>query len=154
MSEKITTLHLETDSSVEVYPNIKSDNIPTGAVTTTKIAGGAVTPAKLSTHTYRHDIYTAYAGLHLEIYIQPLLQYSEPITSIQEVVGRLYEYYGAGSRFTCTGLHGDDIINRIDIIDRRTIRVFFISASDLSYSYVDLVVSTEYSTTDSVVLIY
>lgn len=47
MSEIITTLHKKDDSTVNVYPNIKADNIPSGAITTAKIANGAVTEDKL-----------------------------------------------------------------------------------------------------------
>lgn len=48
MSEIITTLHEKGQATNEVYPNIKSDNIPTGAVTTPKIADGAVSTYKLA----------------------------------------------------------------------------------------------------------
>ena len=47
MSEVIKTLHKKGDASVEVYPNIKSDNIPSSAVTTAKLDDGAITTAKL-----------------------------------------------------------------------------------------------------------
>lgn len=48
MSEIITTLHKKDDSTVDVYPNIKADNIPSGAITENKIADGAVTEDKLA----------------------------------------------------------------------------------------------------------
>ena len=48
MSEIITTLHKKDDTTVDVYPNIKGDNIPSGAITTAKINDGAVTYDKLS----------------------------------------------------------------------------------------------------------
>ena len=48
MSEVITTLNKKGDRSVEIYPNIKEANIPTGAVTTGKLADGAVTTGKLA----------------------------------------------------------------------------------------------------------
>jgi len=38
MSEIITTLHKKDDATVNVYPNIKADNIPSGAVTEDKLA--------------------------------------------------------------------------------------------------------------------
>lgn len=47
MSEILQTLRKKNDTSVEVYPNIKSDNIPANAVTTAKILDGAVTTAKI-----------------------------------------------------------------------------------------------------------
>lgn len=48
MSEILQTLRKKNDTSVEVYPNIKSDNIPADAITTAKILDGAVTTAKLN----------------------------------------------------------------------------------------------------------
>lgn len=47
MSEILQTLRKKNDTSVEVYPNIKSDNIPADAITTAKILNGAVTYDKL-----------------------------------------------------------------------------------------------------------
>ncbi len=47
MSEILQTLRKKNDTSVEVYPNIKSDNIPSGAVTEAKINDGAVTENKI-----------------------------------------------------------------------------------------------------------
>ena len=47
MSEILQTLRKKNDTSVEVYPNIKSANIPDGAVTTAKINDGAVTLDKV-----------------------------------------------------------------------------------------------------------
>ena len=48
MSQVITTLNKKGDRSVEIYPNIKSDNIPANAVETTKINDAAVTTAKIA----------------------------------------------------------------------------------------------------------
>ena len=47
MSKIHTTLHKKGDSSVDVYPNIESENIPSNAVTTDKIIDSAVTTAKI-----------------------------------------------------------------------------------------------------------
>lgn len=47
MSEIIQTLRKKNDTSVEVYPNIKSDNIPAGAIITDKISNTAVTTEKI-----------------------------------------------------------------------------------------------------------
>lgn len=47
MSEVIKTLTKKGDASVEVYPNIKRDNIPSGAVDTSKLDDASVTTAKL-----------------------------------------------------------------------------------------------------------
>lgn len=48
MSKIHTTLHKKGDSSVEIYPNIESENIPDLAITTNKISGESVTTAKIS----------------------------------------------------------------------------------------------------------
>lgn len=48
MSEILQTLRKKNDTSVEVYPNIKRDNIPSDAITTAKILDGAVTTAKIN----------------------------------------------------------------------------------------------------------
>ena len=42
MSKIHTTLHKKGDSTVEIYPNIESDNIPNGSITQDKIANGAI----------------------------------------------------------------------------------------------------------------
>ena len=47
MSEILQTLRKKNDTLVEVYPNIKSDNIPANAITTAKINDGAVTSSKI-----------------------------------------------------------------------------------------------------------
>lgn len=48
MSDTITTLKKKGDSSVNIYPNIKRDNIPNGGVSTSKIEDLAVTTAKIN----------------------------------------------------------------------------------------------------------
>lgn len=47
MADLITTLKKKGDTSTNVYPNVKSDNIPNNAITTVKINDGAVTNAKI-----------------------------------------------------------------------------------------------------------
>lgn len=47
MSQVITTLNKKGDRTIEIYPNIVSDNIPSDAVTTTKIANASITTQKL-----------------------------------------------------------------------------------------------------------
>lgn len=47
MSDKITTLKQKNDTTVNIYPNIKSDNIPSNAVTEAKINLAAVSTAKI-----------------------------------------------------------------------------------------------------------
>lgn len=47
MSDVITTLHKKGDNTVNVYPNIKSDNIPDDSITTDKIVNNAITTDKI-----------------------------------------------------------------------------------------------------------
>ena len=47
MSDLIKTLHKKGDNTVNVYPNIKSENIPDNAITTAKINNRAVTTDKI-----------------------------------------------------------------------------------------------------------
>ena len=42
MSDIITTLHKKDDNTINVYPNIKADNIPSASITQDKLANGAV----------------------------------------------------------------------------------------------------------------
>lgn len=44
----ITTLHPKDNPNDDLYPNIKEDNIPLGAITTSKLANGSVTSDKLA----------------------------------------------------------------------------------------------------------
>ena len=55
MSDLIKTLHKKGDNTVNVYPNIKSENIPDGAITTAKINDNAVTTAKISNNAITYS---------------------------------------------------------------------------------------------------
>lgn len=48
MSEIITTLHDKQDNTIDIYPNIKKENIPNNAIETAKINDSAVTRAKIN----------------------------------------------------------------------------------------------------------
>lgn len=48
MSDTITTLKKKGDSSINIYPNIKRDNIPNGGVSSSKIEDLAITTAKIN----------------------------------------------------------------------------------------------------------
>lgn len=48
MSELIKTLHKKGDANIEIYPNIKAENIPAGAITFDKIANYAVIDTKIA----------------------------------------------------------------------------------------------------------
>ena len=48
MADVITTLHPENDETINLYPNIKKDNIPANAIDTGKLANESVTEAKLA----------------------------------------------------------------------------------------------------------
>lgn len=59
MSDLITTLKKKDDISVNVYPNIKGDNIPDNSISASKIINGNVTLAKLASNArprYLHNI--------------------------------------------------------------------------------------------------
>ncbi len=47
MAEVITTLHPENDETIDLYPNIKKENIPANAIDASKIANEAITENKL-----------------------------------------------------------------------------------------------------------
>lgn len=47
MSDVITTLKRKGDSTTSIYPNIKTNNIPSGAVTSVKLASNSVTNPKI-----------------------------------------------------------------------------------------------------------
>lgn len=48
MSQVVTTLTKKGDSSVEIYPNIKADNIPSASIDASKLASNSVTTAKIA----------------------------------------------------------------------------------------------------------
>ena len=48
MSDIITTLHEKGNPSNQVYPNIKGDNIPNNAITTSKVNDNAITNEKIN----------------------------------------------------------------------------------------------------------
>lgn len=51
MAKIYETLRKKNDSTIEVYPNIESQNIPNGAVTETKLGTNAVTTGKLANNS-------------------------------------------------------------------------------------------------------
>lgn len=56
MSQIVETLKKKGDTSVDVYPNIITDNIPASAVTSAKIADGAITSAKIANGAINTDV--------------------------------------------------------------------------------------------------
>lgn len=77
MSDVITNLHPKDDNTVNLRPNIVSDNIPTGAVTTDKINDAAVTTAKIAdesiTNTKIADNSVYFQ--HLSDFLKPNVQF-------------------------------------------------------------------------------
>lgn len=67
MAEIKQDLKLQSDPSTVVRPNIVSDNIPSGAVTSAKIAAGAVTQPKLGTSSVTSDKLAAGAVIEAKI---------------------------------------------------------------------------------------
>ena len=47
MADTITTLHPENNTDENLYPNIKAENIPDNAITTSKIANGSINASKM-----------------------------------------------------------------------------------------------------------
>lgn len=77
MSDVITNLHPKDDNTVNLRPNIVSDNIPSGAVTTDKINDAAVTTAKINdaaiTNTKIADGSVYYS--HLSDFLKPNVEF-------------------------------------------------------------------------------
>lgn len=116
MSEILQTLRKKNDTSVEVYPNIKSDNIPADAITTAKILDGAVTEDKIGTgsvtsskigdgsilitkigfHLYEH-IYNCYCSSPANNFIIRFVSTHAPFGNSAEIFQYLYDTYGVGS---------------------------------------------------------
>lgn len=48
MSQVVTTLTKKGDSSVEIYPNIKAENIPSASIDASKLASNSVTTLKIA----------------------------------------------------------------------------------------------------------
>lgn len=48
MADVITTLHPENDNTIDLYPNIKKENIPNGAIDASKIQNETITETKLA----------------------------------------------------------------------------------------------------------
>lgn len=55
MSDLIKTLHKKGDNTVNVYPNIKSENIPDDAITTAKITNNAITTSKITNNAITYS---------------------------------------------------------------------------------------------------
>ena len=106
MSEILQTLRKKNDTLVEVYPNIKSDNIPANAITTAKINDGAVTSSKIGDgsilinkigfHLYEH-IYNCYCSSPANNFIIRFISTHAPFQTSAEIFQYLYDTYGDGS---------------------------------------------------------
>lgn len=77
MSDVITNLHPKDDNTINLRPNIVSDNIPSNAVTTDKINDAAVTTAKIADEsiTYTKIASGAVGYGQLDDFIKPSVQF-------------------------------------------------------------------------------
>ena len=55
MSKKIDTLHPKSDLTIDLYPNIQSENIPDNAITSDKLASNSVTNDKINNGAVTED---------------------------------------------------------------------------------------------------
>lgn len=102
--EIITTLHPQDNPDDELYPNIKEDNIPLGAVTTSKLANDSVTSDKLANESVTPDK-VGFHLYHVHIVIKPdglnftiecdFLTTNNNINTYSDVFSELFNYYGA-----------------------------------------------------------
>lgn len=67
MSDVITNLHPKDDNTINLRPNIVSDNIPSNAVTTAKIADEAITNTKIADGSIYFQ--------HLSDFLKPNVQF-------------------------------------------------------------------------------
>lgn len=168
MSEKITTLHLESDSSVEVYPNIRSANIPSGAVTKAKMAVNSVGKDELENNLYHHQFGLAHSsGANIfSLRFNALLNESHEFNDEEEIADFLNSFYGGDCKFDATGLYNNiSPIDEIDILSASTIRIWYLDLSilqsisdfselsDVQRRYVDITASPEFPATDVVTLL-
>lgn len=77
MSDVITNLHPKDDNTINLRPNIVSDNIPSNAVTTDKINDAAVTRDKIADEaiTYRKIAPNTVGYYNLDNFIKPNVQF-------------------------------------------------------------------------------
>lgn len=168
MSEKITTLHLETDSSVEVYPNIKSVNIPSGAITKAKMAVNSVGTDELENNLYHHQFGLEHSSGDniFSLRFNALLNESDEYVDEETIADVLSTFYGAECKFDATGLYNNiSPIDEIDILSASTIRIWYLDLSvlqtisdvseltDVQRRYVDVTASPEFPATDVVTLL-
>ena len=168
MSDKLVTLHLESDDSVKVYPNIKSDNIPSGAVTKAKIGVNSVGTDELENNLYHHRFGLAHSsGSNIfSLRFNAFLNESQEFNDEEQIVVFLNSFYGSECKFDATGLYNNiSPIDEIDILSASTIRIWYLDLSvlqtisdvselsDVQRRYVDVTASPEFPATDVVTLL-
>ena len=168
MSDKLVTLHLESDDSVNVYPNIKSANIPSGAVTKAKMAVNSVGTDELENNLYHHQFGLAHSsGANIfSLRFNAFLNESQKFTEEEEIANFLNSFYGSECKFDATGLYNNiSPIDEIDILSASTIRIWYLDLSvlqtisdvselsDVQRRYVDVTASPEFPATDVVTLL-
>jgi hypothetical protein len=145
MSDKLVTLHLESDDSVNVYPNIKTENIP----------DDGVTPRKLSKHIFRHDATITYAPTSLTLRVATILNTDHIYTDIREFIGVLYDVYGVNSYHTANGSIGSTgIIQYFVIVTNDTIDICYLDTRSMTLQHAIVNVNPEFTMNDIVVTLY
>ena len=145
MCDKLVTLHLESDDSVNVYPNIKTANIP----------DGGVTPQKLSKHIFRHDATITYTASALTLKMDTILDNDRIYTDIREFVDALYRMYGTNSYHTANGtINGTGVIQYMIVLSDTTIDICYLDTRDMTFQHSIINANPEYTMDDLVVTLY
>lgn len=145
MSDKLVTLHLESDDSVNVYPNIKTANIP----------DDGVTPRKLSHHIFRHDVTITYTPTALTLRMDTIFDTDHIYTDIREFIGALYDKYGVNSYHTADGtISNYGIIDYIVMVTNDTIDICYLDTRSMTIQHAIVNVNPEFTMNDIVVNLY
>lgn len=145
MSDKLVTLHLESDDSVNVFPNVKTANIP----------DRGVTPQKLSHHIFRHDATITYTPTSLTLRMDTIFDTDHAYTDIREFIGALYDKYGVNSYHTANGSIGSNgIIQYFVMVTNDTIDVCYLDTRSMTLQHAIVNVNPEFTMNDIVVTLY
>lgn len=113
MSDLITTLKKKDDISVNVYPNIKGDNIPNSSITNPKLASGCVDFSNLSNNLhkfilqlqYTYKIYIGNGSDDLPYYLYGTTTLSNSINSFTDTeISHALDFDKAEADYTSTDL--------------------------------------------------
>lgn len=145
----ITTLHPETNTGDDLYPNIKSANIPNSAISSEKIANGAITRNKLYNHLYQHVISCSWQQFNFTFII--ILPNSIQYTNLSKFISYIYNIYSDNFRITVAGTYNNSCAAYIHFISSSVGRLFY-HVSDGKLNYVDT--TSDVIIKDNIVEIY